>query len=52
MKQVAELKACVMQQRRTMRELRHDVRAMRLYGSDDTKSSIPRRTSRALLMNR
>lgn len=29
MKQLAKLKACVLQQRRTMRELRHDVRALR-----------------------
>lgn len=28
-RQVAKLKACVLQQRRTMRELRHDVRAFR-----------------------
>jgi len=29
MKQVAEVKACVLQQRATMRELRHDVRSLR-----------------------
>lgn len=29
MKQVAEVKACVMQQRATMRELRHDIRSLR-----------------------
>jgi ABC-type transporter Mla subunit MlaD len=31
LKQIVELKACVMQQRRTARELRHDIRNLRQY---------------------
>jgi hypothetical protein len=31
LKQVVELKACVMEQRKLMRELRHDIRSLRDY---------------------